>query len=601
MSGTSSPASEVDQRSVRRPEEEGLDEAVEAAIQEKDEQAFHELILDRQRTKFIGQIAEMYPGDRDLQEAHLRQALNTAKRRIPRRIFQETHFHGVKGKALAIIDSLQHLFTDLDGQITDEGRARAQLDIDRWESGVRRQYEAAEEQLKAVYYGLVKEDDPVAKEAEKIRTRLYDAMGPFRRAPPAPAPAPDAAPTPPAATPSTPASTVVTARAFVVKDYVPVPFTGEGDPREILGGFRSWEAEWEDARVNLDKCPGATAPIRLIKLQQALGGAALKLIKSIPTETEDGYDLAVKKLRDTYHNPVGLATALLKAAETDKRPRCFLEAEAHIRSLKAAMEEEGVELDTFYFLYPVLDRLSPAESASWAKYVVSLRTRYNSEQKRVPEEGRVPWKIGMGFNLESFSNWREESLPDQQAPDEAGVHLAGSSFPRPDAPVNRDAAGWSASHNTASCLTIRRMDSTTWGTTAAATNACVRCGARFGRFHRCPNTPCSVCGVQGHLGFRCGQQDADLVAFRIAKAQLGQEHSGRRRGGPPGSGPAPKRPKSSPAGQGAAGRKGHGKKSPGPSPSSSRQPPGASPGTTPQGRSRAKKPANERQKAPPKE
>ena len=123
MSGTSSPASEVDQRSVRRPEEEGLDEAVEAAIQEKDEQTFHELILDRQRTKFIGQIAEMYPGDRDLQEAHLLQALNTAKRRIPRRIFQETHFHGVKGKALAIIDSLQHLFTDLDGHITDEGRA----------------------------------------------------------------------------------------------------------------------------------------------------------------------------------------------------------------------------------------------------------------------------------------------------------------------------------------------------------------------------------------------------------------------------------------------------------------------------------------------
>ena len=145
----------------------------------------------------------MYPGDKDIQEAHLRQALNTAKRRIPRRIFPEAHFHGVKGKALAIIDSLQHLFTDLDGQVTDEGRARAQLDIDRWEGGVRQQYEAAEEQLKAVYYGLVKEDDPVAKEAEKIRTRLYDAMGPFRRAPPAPAPAPDAAPTPPAATPST--------------------------------------------------------------------------------------------------------------------------------------------------------------------------------------------------------------------------------------------------------------------------------------------------------------------------------------------------------------------------------------------------------------
>ena len=65
--------------------------------------------------------------------------------------------------------------------------------------------------------------------------------------------APASAPTAAAATP-----TIATARTFVVKDYVPVPFTGEGGPQDILGGFRSREVEWEDARKNLDKCPHQT-------------------------------------------------------------------------------------------------------------------------------------------------------------------------------------------------------------------------------------------------------------------------------------------------------------------------------------------------------
>ena len=34
----------------------------------------------------------------------------------------------------------------------------------------------------------------------------------------------------------------------------------------------------------------------------------------------DGYDLTIKKLRKAYHNPIGLATALLNASKTEKRP-----------------------------------------------------------------------------------------------------------------------------------------------------------------------------------------------------------------------------------------------------------------------------------------
>ena len=108
---------------------------------------------------------------------------------------------------------------------------------------------------------------------------------------------------------------------------------------------------------------------------------ALKLVKSIPAGTDDGYDIAIKKLRETYHNPVGLATALLNAAENDKKPRNHQETDAHVKSLRAAMKEEDVELETFYFLHPILQRLSAKDSTSWSKWIVSQRTRFNTEQQ----------------------------------------------------------------------------------------------------------------------------------------------------------------------------------------------------------------------------
>ena len=129
-----------------------------------------------------------------------------------------------------------------------------------------------------------------------------------------------------------------------------------------------------------------------------------------PAGTDDGYDLAIKKLRETYHNPVGLATALLNAAETEKRPRIHQETDAHVKSLRAAMLEEEVTLEMFYFLHPILKRLSTKDAASWSKWIVSQRTRFNTEQQRLAAGDRKVWRVGMAYNLESFSNWREETL-----------------------------------------------------------------------------------------------------------------------------------------------------------------------------------------------
>ena len=72
----------------------------------------------------------------------------------------------------------------------------------------------------------------------------------------------------------------------------------------------------------------------------------------------------MQRLHEKYHDPVAFATALLKATETDKRPLAVEETFSHIRSLRKAKREEKVELEDFFALNPVLDRLSDKERTS---------------------------------------------------------------------------------------------------------------------------------------------------------------------------------------------------------------------------------------------
>ena len=409
-------------------------------------------------------------------------------------------YWSLKAKLARFVTSVSGLMDErVDGVLTPDAQAKADLYIQRWNEELKPKVEDVKTRLDGSYYGYDKLNDNLLAKLDQDHHEIFEILGPLQRVshksppkttPTAPAPAAPAA----AATP-----TVVTARAFVVKDYVPVPFTGEGNPQDILGGFRSWEAEWEDARKNLDKCPGATAPIRLTKLQLALGGAALKLVKAIPAGTDDGYDLAIKKLRETYHNPVGLATALLNAAETEKRPRIHQETDAHVKSLRAAMLEEEVTLETFYFLHPILKRLSTKDAASWSKWIVSQRTRFNTEQQRLAAGDRKVWRVGMAYNLESFSNWREETVPEdaEETAEDAGVHLAGARYPSSPSSSNTGRGGcavhgWQVSHRSTDCHVLKNMDGETWARAARAMNACVKCGEFFKRGHTCPRLVCSL-------------------------------------------------------------------------------------------------------------
>ena len=482
----------------------------------REEEAYQEAILEIFHADLIEQVAKEFPDDERRANLAVQNTMAQARRRIPKRVVAEGLYWSLKAKLGRFVNSVSAVLCEtVDGELTPDGQAKADLFLQKWDKDLGPKLDDVKARLDGSYYGYNKLDDDLLAKLDQDQDEVFHILGPLRRVSKTTSPPKTAAPaaTPAPAAPATPA--VVTARAFVVKDYVPVPFTGEGKPQDILGGFRSWEAEWEDARKNLDKCPGVTAPIRLTMLQLALGGAALKLVKAIPAGTDDGYDLAMKKLRETYHNPVGLATALLNASETEKRPRIHQETDAHIKSLRAAMLEEEVELETFYFLHPILQRLSTKDAASWAKWTVSQRTRFNTEQQRLAAADRKVWRVGMAYNLESFSNWREETVSDAGETEDVGVNLAGARYqPEPSGSGRGGCAihGWTATHRSADCNVLRGMNSETWLRTAKAVNACVQCGEWYRRGHTCPRMVCEECGKSGHATFRCRRREEDRRA-----------------------------------------------------------------------------------------
>ena len=553
----------------------------------REEEAYQEALLETFQGEMRQRMAMEHPGDPRKQELSVMNAMALARRRVAKRQVAESLCQTLRAKLKRFGDNLLVVMRQKDdnGVMTPDGISQGEMFLQKWEEELQPKVLDVKARLDGSYFGYDKTGDELSAALDDDHDALLMALGPLRRATKKATPPRATTPTSTPATPAAPATpAVVTARAFVVKDYVPVPFTGEGNPQDILGGFRSWEAEWEDARRALDKCPGATAPIRLTKLQLALGGAALKLVKSIPAGTDDGYDLAMKKLKETYHNPVGLATALLNAAETEKKPRIHQETDAHVKSLRAAMLEEEVTLETFYYLHPILKRLSSKDAASWNKWIVSQRTRFNTEQQRLAADDRKPWRVGMAYNLESFSNWREETVPDQEgeAAEDAGIHLAGSRYPTPSSSNRGGCAlhGWVGGHHSRDCLVLRNMDGETWVRTALAMNACVKCGEQFRRGHQCPSQSCSLCHQSGHSAFRCRHREEDREAIARTPSLSGPSTSSgagdRRRHQSPGRGPhhAPKRARSLPRDKG---RKGERRTPPAGSGSGASQPPAPSP------------------------
>ena len=77
----------------------------------------------------------------------------------------------------------------------------------------------------------------------------------------------------------------------------------------------------------------------------------------------------------------------------------------------------------------------------------------------------------MAYNLESFSNWQEETVSDAEEAEDAGVNLAGARYqPSPQGLGRGGCAvhGWTASHRSADCNVLWKMDTEMWLRTAKA-------------------------------------------------------------------------------------------------------------------------------------
>ena len=64
----------------------------------------------------------------------------------------------------------------------------------------------------------------------------------------------------------------------------------------------------------------------------------------------------------------------------------------------------------------------------------------------------------MAYNLESFSNWREETTSDPGDGDDAGVNLAGARYQTSSSSSSATGRGgcaihgWTATHRTSDCV-----------------------------------------------------------------------------------------------------------------------------------------------------
>ena len=66
-----------------------------------------------------------------------------------------------------------------------------------------------------------------------------------------------------------------------VSKYVPVPFTGTGEPQTLLQEFRNWKGKWSLAERKLQDSPHVTDEVLQTQLLNALSGEARDMVPSL--------------------------------------------------------------------------------------------------------------------------------------------------------------------------------------------------------------------------------------------------------------------------------------------------------------------------------
>ena len=103
-----------------------------------------------------------------------------------------------------------------------------------------------------------------------------------------------------------------------VSKYVPVPFTGTGEPQTLLQEFRNWKEKWSLAKRKLKDSPHVMDEVLHTQLLNALSGEARDMVSALPAGS---YDKAMEQLTAKLETVSGLQPPTFQLQEARPEPQ----------------------------------------------------------------------------------------------------------------------------------------------------------------------------------------------------------------------------------------------------------------------------------------
>ena len=278
---------------------------------------------------------------------------------------------------------------------------------------------------------------------------------------------------PPVSALAPPAEKKIFARDFLIKSWIPDPFTGEGD---ALKDFATFKSNWAHAETKVQQfCQEITPDAMLHLLGLTVEGPAKKVVKQAMSVEE-----ALGLLAAKYDDIVGLTAAYLPSATpaAESFEEEAAEAIAFVKrwpSLEKTLGDHGISLQTYFVVDQTLQKFGPAAAKQWRAHVkTTLRELGDSSGGAAP-------KLGRAYNLTNFVKWIHLAVDKRAAVVPAEEGSSASLFAVAADNNNSETSGCmicgpSAAHRTPACQKAGKMSMTDYVTISREKGICGKCG-----------------------------------------------------------------------------------------------------------------------------
>jgi len=338
--------------------------------------AAQDALLQKRLGKLRQQLhAEMTYEDEDdeeLRSLRIEAALEQARDRIPIYDDAKAAYRVVERKAREILHVITETLSSDDPVKT--AFATAEVALKRWNSSVRPELEVAAAAANASWYRPTIRDP--LQGATSVLLAEFDAAE-------ARITTVGASAFPMASTSSSLGEHKKDAFQFDAAAYIGAhSFSGDGNPKQVLEGYRQWRGKWEAAvKYMRSHFTGVEPSVLLSKLQDTLSGKALDLALTVPP----AYLVPLDRPDNT--------ASFLDRHEAAENAR------EQLRVLHPILEEEQMNLLDFMVLRPVFAAMPSTQKADWDAFVLNLKAAHSKESPG------VPWRQGMALNSETFFGW----------------------------------------------------------------------------------------------------------------------------------------------------------------------------------------------------